>query len=213
MKVLRLVLETNHVWATRQFYTEQLQLPIQTDTPTEISFGVGWSELVFRHTLHPVAPYHIAFNIPVGQLEQYQQWYQLAYLRTDSATNTIANFTDWKAKASYFLDNNHNLVEFIERRDAPYGLLRNDRFQGISEIGVATDNESSLTTVLRQSFGIEQFTKSVPKPDFNAVGDDYGLFILAQIGRRWLFSDIPAARQPCKVLFSDPYSQVHFFCI
>lgn len=213
MKVLRLTLQTNQIGATRRFYAETLGLSILTDTPTEVAFAVGWSNLTFRYSPMPVEPYHLAFNIPIGKLEQYQRQYPLTYLETDSATNTVASFSDWKAKASYFLDSNHNIVEFIERQDAPYGLSINTPFQGISEIGIVTDSVPALTSFLNQSFGVEQFTKSMPRPDCNAVGDDYGLFILAKTGRRWLFTDIPAARQNCSVLFSDFYGQMHFFSI
>ncbi|RIV20665.1 hypothetical protein DYU11_21765 [Fibrisoma montanum] len=209
MKIVRLELETNDLLATQQFYARQLLLPMVSYTYWSATFRVGWSELVFRQTDKPVQPYHFAFNIPLYALEQYQNSFQLPYIDTSPSHCKVAYFPNWKARAAYFFDNNGNLVEFIERQDAGFAEPADDIFQGISEIGLVTNDVPATTRQLTQRFGIGQFIKSQPLPDFNAIGDDYGLFILAKTGRNWRFTDVPAVAQQCKVVFQTDDTAIH----
>ncbi len=204
MKITRLELETNKLASIKQFYSRQLGMPIVSQNHWSITFRVGWSELVFWQTENVEKPYHFAINIPLYSLEQYLMWYDVPYIDAGSRTCKIAQFPKWKARASYFFDPMGNVVEFIERYDAGYA---DGFFQGISEIGLATDDVTTATDYLADEYGVSQFAKSQPLPDFNAVGDDYGLLILAQTNRPWLFTNVPAAPAHCRVEFSDQSGQ------
>lgn len=207
MKITRLELETNDLLAMQQFYVRQLGLPLLHHTADSMAFQLGWSELFFRQTSQPVAPYHFAINIPLYSLEQYGIWYDVPYINTSAPGCRIANFPDWKARASYFRDPSGNLVEFIERQGAGYA---DGYFQGISEIGLVTNNVTALAMHLIEEYPLEIFTRSQPRPDFTVLGDDYGLLILVQTNRPWLFTNIPATPGRCQVTFTDRYGQCHW---
>ncbi|MBN8822921.1 MAG: hypothetical protein J0I82_12900 [Spirosoma sp.] len=169
-----------------------------------VIFQAGWTELVFRQTYLPTAPYHFAFNVPLYTLEQYQLWFDLPYIDAGSPGDRIANFADWKARASYFFDPDGNIVEFIERRDAACEESASGYFQCISEIGLVKEDVKATATWLQQEYGLTPFSKSKPIPDFSAIGDDYGLLILAKMGRPWLFTDCKAMPTRWLMEFIDP---------
>ncbi len=193
MRITRLELPTNNLPALQAFYARKLGLALLTSTDRNAAFQAGWTELVLRQTDEPTAPGHFAFNVPLYTLEQYQLWFDVPYLDTGLSGQRIAHFPNWKALASYFRDPDGNIVEFIERRDAGYAESVGGYIQGISEVGIATDNVTATTAWLKGQYGLPQFAKCSPQAGFNAVGDDYGLLILAQTGRPWLFSEVPAA--------------------
>lgn len=212
MKLLTIDLYTNDPAATRHFYTECLGLAIVAESADYLTLQVGWTQLTFRAVTQPVAPYHLAINVPGGTLEVCMHCYALDYLDTQAPGQTIAEFPAWRARSCYFQDNNGNLLEFISRHDLHLdnpNLTIGDLFQGISEIGIVTENVAETTRQLVTRFGIESFSKSTPMPDFNAVGDDNGLFILSKAGRNWLFTQIPATQTYCRVTFeTEPGSAV-----
>ncbi|GAB3511398.1 hypothetical protein GCM10027341_50820 [Spirosoma knui] len=213
MKFLAIDLYTNDPIGTRAFYTQRLGLPIVSESATHLTLQLGWTQLTFWAVSVPVAPYHLAINVPRGALEVCMYYFDFEYLDTQARGQTVAEFPNWNARAAYFYDNAGNLLEFIGRADLPLddpNLTINDLFQGVSEIGIATEDVTLTTCQLAAQFGIEQFSKSAPKLDFNAVGNDDGLFILSRIGRKWLFSSVEAQLNYCRVVFlNEPTGQVH----
>jgi catechol-2,3-dioxygenase len=214
MKILELDLYTNSLDATRLFYVRRLGLPMLSHSANHLTVLIGWTHLTFRLVDQPVAPYHFAVNVPRGSLEVVMYYYDLDYLPTrlpevdapgpDAPETTIANLSFWRAKACYFYDNTGNLLEFIARTDLPLdnpNLTFPDLFQGVSEIGIATEDVAHTTEQINQQFGVEQFTKMKPIADFNALGDENGLFIVSKVGRNWLFTNTPAGLNYCRVRF------------
>jgi hypothetical protein len=153
-----------------------------------------------------VAPYHFAINVPRGSLDVIMYYFDLEYIDTQAPGKTIADFPGWRARACYFYDSVGNLLEFIARTDLNLdnpNLTFSDLFQGVSEIGIPTEDVAHTTRQIQGSFAIQQFDKTTPTSDFNALGDDNGLFILSRVGRNWLFSDTPAGLNYCRVEFSN----------
>ncbi|MBO0935890.1 hypothetical protein J2I47_04955 [Fibrella sp. HMF5335] len=208
MKITRLELAVANLPSIHPFYAHQLGLPVLRANQQSVTFRVGWTELVFRQTDKPVAPYHLALNVPLYTLEQYQLWFDLPYLSIDEVGGRVAHFPDWKARAVYFRDPGHNIVELIERDDAGFAAPGN-YFQGVSEVGVATASVPGTAAWLASQYGLTPFRKQDPNPDFMAIGDDYGLFVLAKTGRPWLFTNTPAAEQDCVIHFTDWLGQQH----
>ncbi|GAB4016560.1 hypothetical protein GCM10028808_45400 [Spirosoma migulaei] len=205
MKILELDLYTTNLEAVRLFYVSQLGLPLLARTASQLTILVGYTRLTFRLVAQPVAPYHIAINVPRDSLDVLMYYYDLDYLPTQAPGQTIAYFPDWRAKACYFYDTCGNLLEFIARTDLNLdnpNLTFSDLFQGVSEIGLTTQDVAYTTYEIQRRFRIDQFSKTTPKPDFNALGDDNGLFILAQQGRNWLFSTTQADLNYCRVQFT-----------
>ena len=215
MKILELDLYTTNLEATRLFYVRRLGLPMLSHSASHLTVLIGWTHLTFRLVDQPVAPYHFAVNVPRGSLEVVMYYFDLDYLPTqipgaDASENSIADFPDWRAKACYFYDNAGNLLEFIARTDLPLddpNLTFADLFQGVSEIGIATEDVTHTTEQINQQFGVKQFARMKPMTDFNAIGDDNGLFIVSKVGRNWLFTNTPAGLNYCRVRFTNGPSE------
>ncbi|GAB3989522.1 hypothetical protein GCM10028807_14610 [Spirosoma daeguense] len=206
MKILDLELHTTDLDATRLFYVRRLGLPLLSQSINHLTVLIGWTRLTFRLVDKPVAPYHLAINVPRESLEVVMYYFDLAYLPTQAPDKLIADFSDWRAQACYFYDSTGNLLEFIARTDLSLSnpnLTITDLFQGVSEIGIATEDVTYTAELLHHRFDVMQFTKSTPKPEFNALGDDNGLFILSKIGRKWLFSDTVAGLNYCRIKFTN----------
>lgn len=189
----------------RLFYVGKLGLPLLAHSASQLTVLVGYTYLTFRFVDQPVAPYHVAINVPRDSLDVLMYYYDLNYLPTQEPGQTIVYFPDWRAKACYFYDPCGNLLEFIARTDLNLdnpNLTFQDLFQGVSEIGLPTQDVAYTTSEIQRRFRVEQFGKTTPKPDFNALGDDNGLFILAQQGRTWLFSNTQADLNYCRVQFT-----------
>ncbi|MBD2700341.1 glyoxalase/bleomycin resistance/dioxygenase family protein [Spirosoma sp. BT702] len=204
MKILDIELHTTDLDATRLFYVRRLGLPMLSQSTNHLTVLIGWTRLTFRLVHHPVAPYHLAINVPRESLEVVMYYFDLAYLSTQAPGKTIADFTDWRAKACYFYDSTGNLLEFIARTDLSLddpNLTFTDLFQGVSEVGMASEDVAYTAEQIHRRFGVMQFTKSQPQADFNAIGDDNGLFILSKVGRKWLFSDTSAGLNHCRIQF------------
>ncbi|GAB3949903.1 hypothetical protein GCM10028805_27020 [Spirosoma harenae] len=211
MKILELDLYSNDLEATRLFYVSRLGLPLLVHSAAQITVLVGHTRLTFRLVDQPVAPYHIAINVPSDSLDVLMYYYDLDYLPTHTPEKTVAYFPDWQAKACYFYDTNGNLLEFIARTELNLNnpaLTVPELFQGISEIGLTTQDVAYTSHEIQRRFRVNQFHKTTPKPDFNALGDDNGLFILAKEGRHWLFTNTKAGLNYCRVQFTNGSSDV-----
>ncbi|RYC67272.1 VOC family protein [Spirosoma sordidisoli] len=213
MKLLDLDLYTTDLTATRHFYVRRLGLPVLSRSYDHLTLMIGWTRLTFHLTNRPVAPYHLAINVPRSSLDVVMYYFDLDYLDTDRPDNIIADLPDWRAKACYFYDGTGNLLEFIARTDLPLddpNLTINDLFQGVSEIGIGTEDVASTACQLQRRFGVPPFSRSAPTADFTALGDDNGLFILSKVGRNWLFTNTPAGLNYCRVRFvNEPGGVVH----
>ncbi|GAB4032012.1 VOC family protein [Spirosoma jeollabukense] len=206
MKILDLELYCTNLETTHFFYVRRLGLPLLTLSATQLTVLVGYTRLTFRKIEEPVAPYHLAINVPRGSLDVLMYYYDLDYLSTQASGQTIAYFPNWRAKACYFYDPAGNLLEFIARTDLNLdnpNLTLGDMFQGISEVGLATEDVPCTAEQLHRRFNVAQFGRTIPQPDFNALGDDNGLFILAKVGRPWLFTDTPAGLNYFRIQFMN----------
>ena len=206
MKILDLELYCNNLESTHFFYVRRLGLPLLTYSTTQLTVLVGYTRLTFRKVETVVDPYHLAINVPRGSLDVLMYYYDLDYLATQAPEQTVAYFPDWRAKACYFYDAAGNLLEFIARTDLDLdnpNLTLADMFQGVSEIGLATEDVPYTAELLQRRFNVKQFSRTIPQPDFNALGDDKGLFILAKVGRPWLFTNTPAGLNYFRIQFTN----------
>src|SRR5205085_700566 len=95
----------------------------------------------------------------------------------------IADFVNWHAKSVYFCDPAGNILELIARLDLnnevddPFSSLQ---FLSISEVGMVfgDDKLNKKTEALMQQYDLPYFDKQPPLPQFKALGDDEGLFII-----------------------------------
>jgi catechol-2,3-dioxygenase len=120
------------------------------------------------------------------------------------------NFESWNAHSFYFRDPASNILECIARHNLMNGSDRPFDEQGmlcISEIGIATDDVRATVQLLEAelSAGIYDGAGS---DTFAAVGDEHGLFIVVEEGRKW-YPDLgrPAGPHPVTAVISTAAGQ------
>ena len=189
MDILEIEIQTDNLIETENFYTQILGLKLVCKGQNSISFLAGTSTLTFIKSNKINPKYHFAFNIPNNKLDEAITWAKakLNLLKNDDH-GIVANFESWNARAIYFYDNNHNILEFIARFDLdnstnkPFDI---SLIQSISEIGIVTDEPIKLADKLIESNGLYFFDKSTKSEKFAALGNDNGLFIIVETNRKW----------------------------
>jgi len=109
----------------------------------------------------------------------------------------IADFGNWHAKSVYFYDPAANIVELIARFDLDTKTelpFSSKQFLSVSETGLVfkEDELNKKTTDLLQQYDLAYFDKQPPLPQFRAIGDDEGLFVIVPEGRNWFPTSKPA---------------------
>lgn len=195
MKIKSLTLHTNSVNELKEFYANVLGLKLMAVKENTIKIVCGSSELTFAETSEIEKPfYHFAFNIPQNQFKDAKEWLKKKVQLIELDGEDEFDFKSWNAHSVYFYDPAANIVEFIARHN-----LKNDskqKFDGsgihsISEIGLPVHDVSSFYEFLNEKFSMPLF--SGDKKTFTAAGDDEGLFIIVNEGRKW-FPDCPEAK-------------------
>ena len=215
MKIKELHLGASDLHEIKGFYHGELGLPIESSSTQEIVFRLPDSLLCFYLNKTDEAPqYHIAFNIPSNQVREASHWLankvEMIPLDVD---HYIADFQTWNAEAVYFFDESGNILEFIGRRDLenasqqPFGTSSS---LSVSEIGLVTDDVNATCKKLMEEYGLTYFFKQPPQPDFAAIGDDEGLFIVVPSHRNWYPTHIPASRHSFSLTFGQNGKETNF---
>jgi catechol 2,3-dioxygenase-like lactoylglutathione lyase family enzyme len=207
MNISRIVLLTDALAATEAFYTGVPGLQLLHSDDNELSFRAGSTELVFRQSEDAGPVYHFAFTIPGNKLEEArEQLLRKTTLIPLPGGETVADFSNWNAKAFYFYDNNGNILEYIVRYDLQ--LSSDQPFSGssiccISEIGMVTDDVPALAERISQAYQVPFFAKQPRADHFTAMGNDEGLFIIAAKERPWYPTTVAARAFPLIVAFRE----------
>jgi catechol-2,3-dioxygenase len=151
--------------------------------------------------------YHFAWNIPENLYTQSVEWLkdkQVTLIREPGTENEILDFTDWNAHALYFYDPAGNIVELIARHNIenssnePFGA---QSFLELSEIGVVSKAYQKTYEYITTELEIPFWKGN--KEDFNALGDEHGLFITVPEGRQWFMSEKKAFCFPLEINFTS----------
>ena len=194
MKIKELIIDTVKLKEQISFYHGVLNFELVHRSKTSASFQIGKSKLTFVENKNAL-PYHFAFNIPYDKVEEALNWLKRRVDIISFEEDEIIDFENWKAKAIYFYDKDHNIVEFIARKE-----IGNDMEEGfgiksilsISEIGIGTDNIKELYEQINAIKPIDIFDGSVER--FCAVGNNEGLFIVVDSQKKDWF---PTGDQIC----------------
>lgn len=178
MDINVLTIYSNRLETQVHFYQNILGFTVLHRALDRVSLAIGTSVL---HIIQRegATPYHFAMNIPANKVSEARDWLKH---RTDilcDDTIEIHDFDFWNAEAVYCYDADHNIIEFIARKN-----LKNERSEAFSvqqvlsicEIGVPTDNIQSLYKTLHEHTGIEVYDGTFER--FCAIGNEYGLFIV-----------------------------------
>jgi hypothetical protein len=211
MKIKKLTLATSHLTDQIDFYHNTLKFKILAQGHKFVEFETGDSILRFEEK-ETSAPYHFAFNIPSYQETEALEWLEERVNIVPYETEKIIPFNNWNAKAMYFHDKDHNIVEFIARKnldihtDQPFS---SQSILEISEMGVPVIDISPIYYQLNSNVKLETYSGSIDR--FCAIGDENGLFIIINKHKkpRWFPSDDIAFSSDFKAIVSNegkPYS-------
>jgi hypothetical protein len=209
MEVKQLILQTSAIKKLTEFYETVMELPVALSGETEVKIRIGSTELVFKPgTSDPF--YHFAINIPANKIEEAKAWLngRVDLIWMEDYKNDISDFVNWHAKSVYFFDPAGNILELIARFDLDnktYKTFSSAQFLSISEVGlVFKENElDKKADDLLEQYQLSYFDKQPPLPQFKAIGNDEGLFIIVPENRSWYPTDKPSGVFPMEVMFEN----------
>ena len=210
MQIKKLVLQTAYLATLKEFYSSILKLDVLPVNEREILVKIGNTELIFTETAGQEPFYHFAINIPANKIEEAKTWLgnKLKLLWIGDYKSDIADFVNWHAKSVYFFDPAGNILELIARFDldtASKKPFSSKQFLSVSEVGLVFNEKDFDQKVeeLKNDFSLCYFTKQPPLPQFRAIGDDEGLFVVVPEHRNWFPTDKPAGIFPMIVEFEN----------
>ena len=186
MHIAELGLSTRRLPELRTFYSEVLGLPVSSDPEGALRVQAGETDLVFAPVGEGDPRYHFAFNIPENQLANAKAWLNERVPLVKSEGQDQFHFVDWEADAIYFQDAAGNLCELIARHTLPNSSVESfgpHSLLSVSEIGLVVEDVHDLRVRLNNELNLEPYFGF--SDEFCAVGDENGLFIIVQRGRRW----------------------------
>ncbi len=176
-----------------------------------ITITAGETKLIFEEITADENPfYHFAFNIPSNKLQQAFDWVKqkLDLLWLKDYDGFIADFVNWHAKSFYFKDPAGNILEMIARfdlNDIVDEPFSSRQIRNVSEMGIVFPVKTFDEDVkaLMKNFSLNYFDKQPPLPQFRAIGNDDGLFIVVPESRTWFATDNEAKIYRTEVAFID----------
>ena len=202
MRIITLTLDTRQPDKLKDFYTRTLGFDIISEQPHSFSVAAGSTKLTFNHNpSRAEGVYHYAFRIPNHYFESIKSWLieRVAILPDPGTDSEVVVHEDWEAKALYFLDPDGNILEFIAHQSIAETEqpVNENGVLSICEIGLPVPQVPLFAQELKQGFGLSRWKNASPK--FEAVGDAYGMFILAEENRNWFPTSLPASVLPVRV--------------
>ena len=198
MHITELTLQNHNLAAQRDFYQNTLGLNILEHNTQRLSIQAGSTRLTFEQIPPDHAGiYHFAFNIPNNQFAAACEWLEAnhAILHTADGDRAI-HFS--RSSAVYFHDAEGNILEFNARHtldntsETPFSGCS---ILNISEIGIATEQVLDTVCEITEATGLK-VRSGAGSETFTSVGDDKGMFIVVQQGRKWL----PDLKHPAQAL-------------
>ncbi|MGE7768203.1 VOC family protein [Peribacillus sp. NPDC096540] len=209
MEIKSIVLQTKSLMQMKKFYIDTLGFSLVNEDKNSFRIAVGTGEFEFTTKNVENNPYyHFAFNIPANKFYEAKSWVKerVDLLVEDGLDE--ANFAHLPARALYFYDPSGNIVEFISRYEIseesiePFSVKS---ILNISEIGLIVEDTISVSEKLNEIGVIERDNSTISRQYLNFMGERRnGIFIiLAQPGRRWIFSDKTSAIYPLEITLKN----------
>ncbi|SFC94969.1 Glyoxalase/Bleomycin resistance protein/Dioxygenase superfamily protein [Bacillus sp. OV322] len=207
MEIKSIVLQTNSLMEMKNFYINILGFSLIHEDKDSFRFAAGTGEFEFTTREAAENPfYHFAFNIPANKFNEAKLWAkERVSLLVEDGLDEV-HFSHFPAHAFYFYDPSGNIVELISRYEI--AEISNEPFSAksvlnISEIGLVVKDAVSVSEKLNEIGLTERDNDAISRTSLNFMGErSSGIFIiLAQPGRRWIFSDKVSAIFPLEITF------------
>lgn len=212
MKILELELLSDNLIQTEAFYKRVLRLqPYLKQDNRRLYYQIGFTRLIFSKSEDVKPVYHFAIDVPNNRFTEALQAVKPNILPVQG--NDVADFTNWDARSFYFYDNNGNIVELITRyanRSYDNAAFSAASYISISEIGLVTPKVPAFADLLTFKFGVPDFHRQPRSEKFTVLGDDDGLFIIAESGREWFPVHDKAHTFRTRVVFMQDGAVHHF---
>ncbi|NDI99811.1 VOC family protein [Flavobacterium sp. LaA7.5] len=208
MKIIELELLSDNIPETESFYKEVLGLePYHKEGKTVLIYEVGYTKLIFRKSENVKPVYHFAIDVPNNRFDEGHRYMKgkVSIIPVPGGSD-IADFRNWHARSFYFYDNNGNIVEFITRYDnnmVSDKAFDSESYISISEIGLVTPKVPEFADMITARLGVPVFHRQPRGDRFTVLGDDDGLFIIAETGREWYPVTIKAHSYHTRILFMN----------
>ncbi|HTF04652.1 MAG TPA: hypothetical protein VK826_11540 [Bacteroidia bacterium] len=208
MRITELTMSTGSPEELKKFYSGLLgfeEIPARTDSDG-YSFKAGHTRVNFVPGDRE-AKYHFAFNVYPDQLVNAIEWVQksgMELITSPEHKGFLIDFPNWWVKSIYFYDPEYNIVEVIAR--GALGAAGNtSKFSaqsvvGVSEIGIVTEDVAAMREWISTTHGVQAFSRNKNTDEFSAMGDDHGLLLLVQKGRKWYMASYEAKHFPLAVV-------------
>lgn len=178
-----------------QLFADQLGIAVEAQTADRVTFRVGHSRLLFERAQRQSDVYHYALGLPGHRFADAVTWLAARVpLLTNQAGQREWSFDTWNAHGVYFADGDGNIAELIahhtvESRSS--GAFSGHSLLGVSEVGLVVEQVGMTVGLLEQQYGLQPYL-GLSHPEFTAVGDAHGMFIVVARGRPWLPTGAPA---------------------
>ena len=195
MFIKEVILLTDKLSELKSLYSQTLELELISESETSFTVKTSDSDLTFQNSSNIKNPfYHFAFNIPENQFKESKEWCLQRVDLIKLNGEDEFDFKMWNAHSVYFYDNAGNIIELIARHNLKNGSKK--KFTGasllnISEVGLPVYDVKNFFDRVNKNFNIPDFSGDLKT--FTAAGDDNGLFIIVNDGRKW-FPDCPDAK-------------------
>lgn len=207
MRILELHLLAENLEEAAAFYQGLIEFEILHQDKQLLTLATGDTQLHFRPANGAPALYHFAFEVPNNKFEDAYQWFsERVELMPITPDSFIADFVNWKAKSFYFRDNQGNILECIARFHSNTHSTQkfNSRsINYISEIGIVTDDITHTIHQVKQDFDVPVFSRQSVLPEFAALGNDEGLFIVSAPRRPWYPTKTEAQKCLTRIKFAQ----------
>lgn len=211
MNFEKICLFSTNLAKQKAFYTKVLAFELLEDLPNSFTLKIGETALQFIER-EVATNYHYAFNIPSNKGAEALEWLKQRVEILDWNGQELVDFSDWNAEAMYFYDEDHNIVEFIARKN----LKRNEtapfdasQVLEVSEMGAPTSDVRGVYDYLRTSFPIERYSGDLER--FAAMGGEQALFIVIDHKeKKWIPRDDEPYYSPFKIKLRHKDKCFHF---
>ncbi len=203
MRITRLALDApgDQLGQLRAFYEKGLGFEVADTGSDGLSLVVGEAELVFSRA--GGAPfYHFALLVPDGRFDAACRWVTQAVKPLEGRDgNTTFDFSDWDARALYFLDPAGNIIEIIchtglagggKHADAPFEAAE---LAGISEAALITADPAQKAREIEAETGIPVWDGD-PGAGIVFAGERGRTLVISRTGRGLMPTRRPGEEHP-----------------